>query len=103
GIFPAIKNDELSRLAKAELLPGNQLTEIREGSIVLKKADGSTVSKPCDTVILALGVRPDARLVTSLKKALPGIPVRICGDARKAGRIATAVREGYEAAYTLDI
>lgn len=103
GIFPAIKNDELSRLAKAELLPGNQLTEIGEGSIVLKKADGSTVSKPCDTVILALGVRPDAGLVTSLKTALPGIPVRVCGDARKAGRIATAVREGYEAAYTLDI
>jgi NADPH-dependent 2,4-dienoyl-CoA reductase/sulfur reductase-like enzyme len=101
GIFPAIRNDELSRLKEAELLPGCRLTEVREGSIMLEHADGTVSEKECDTVVLALGVKPDGALTKSLKAALPDIPVLAAGDARKAGRIATAVREGYELAYRL--
>lgn len=101
GIFPAIRNDELSRLQEAELLPGCRLTEIRPSSIVLEHADGTVSEKECDTVVLALGVKPDGALTKSLKAALPDIPVLTAGDARKAGRIATAVREGYELAYRL--
>ena len=101
GIFPAIRNDELSRLQDAELLPGCRLTEIRDGNIVLEQADGTITEKECDSVVLALGVRPDHTLTRQLKEAFPDIPVLEAGDARKGGRIATAVREGYEAAYRL--
>lgn len=101
GIFPAIRNDELSRLQDAELLPGCRLTEVRDGSIVLEQTDGTITEKECDSVVLALGVRPDHTLTRQLKEAFPDIPVLEAGDARKGGRIATAVREGYEAAYRL--
>ena len=101
GIFPAIRNDELSRLQDAELLPGCRLTEIRDGNIVLEQADGTITEKECDSVVLALGVRPDHTLTRQLKEAFLDIPVLEAGDARKGGRIATAVREGYEAAYRL--
>ena len=66
----------------------------------LEKAAGEQVELPADTVVLALGVRPRGDVVKEFQAAFGN--VRAVGDARQGGRIATAVREGYEAAYTFE-
>ena len=64
------------------------------------KVPHSTVVIPADSVVLALGVRPRSALAESFESCCP--QVHIVGDARKGGRIATAVREGFEAAYVFE-
>ena len=64
------------------------------------KVPHSTVVIPADSVVLALGVRPRSALAESFESCCP--QVHIVGDARRGGRIATAVREGFEAAYIFE-
>ena len=47
-----------------------------------------------------LGVRPRSALAESFESCCS--QVHVVGDARKGGRIATAVREGFEAAYIFE-
>ncbi len=101
GIFPAIRNDELSRILPrgAGIYTGCRLTSICPGCVNVERiTDGTSLSIEADSVVLALGVRPDNATAKSFTEAFP--KTRIIGDARQAGRIATAIREGYEAAYT---
>ena len=102
GIFGAILNDELSRIKPHNpgMYPGHRLLAIEEGCVKLEKAAGEQVELPADTVVLALGVRPRGDVVKEFQAAFGN--VRAVGDARQGGRIATAVREGYEAAYTFE-
>ena len=62
--------------------------------------DGEKLDIPADSVVLALGVRPNAGTVQEFKDAFEN--VYVVGDARQGGRIATAIREGYEAGYTFE-
>ena len=102
GLFGAILNDELSRITPHDpgLYPGHKLLSIQEGCVKLEKADGQQVELKADSVVLALGVRPNAGTVKTFKDAFEN--VYVVGDARQGGRIATAIREGYEAAYTFE-
>lgn len=102
GIFGAILNDELSRITPHNpgLYPGHKLLSIGEGCVKLEKADGGQVELAADSVVLALGVRPRVDVVKAFERGCRN--VRAAGDARQGGRIATAVREGYEAAYTFE-
>ena len=102
GIFGAILNDELSRIEPHNpgMYPGHKLLSIETGSVKLEKADGEQVELKADSVVLALGVRPNAGTVKEFKDAFAN--VMVVGDARQGGRIATAIREGYEAAYTFE-
>ena len=102
GIFGAILNDELSRITPHNpgLYPGHKLLSIGEGCVKLEKADGGQVELAADSVVLALGVRPRSDVVKAFERGCRN--VRAAGDARQGGRIATAVREGYEAAYTFE-
>ena len=103
GIFGAIRNDELSRILPHNpgLYAGHQLLSIQQGSITLKKLeDGSQVTLPADSVVLALGVRPRSEVATAFQAAFD--QTFVVGDAGRGGRIADAIRQGYEAAYTLE-
>lgn len=99
GIFGAILNDELSRILphKPEIYTGHRLTAV-DGAHVTAEKDGAPVSIPCDSVVLALGVSPRQETAAAFQAAFD--KVRVVGDARRGGRIATAVREGFEAGYT---
>ena len=101
GIFGAILNDELSRIKPhgPGLYPGHKLLSIQSGSITVEK-DGEKLDIPADSVVLALGVRPNAGTVQEFKEAFEN--VYVVGDARQGGRIATAIREGYEAGSTFE-
>ena len=100
GVFPAIWNDELSRTQGAEVYASHQLLSIEKEAVLLRRlTDGQEVRVPADTVVLALGVRPPAGL-EEWAAAFPDL--RIVGDANGGGRIAHAVRQGFEAGYTME-
>ena len=139
GIFPAIRNDELSRILPHEpaLYPAHQVVSVAPGSITVRdlsqanmadssassggKATPGSASKnaavapgpmdkadspadtveftlPADVVILAAGIRPRSELVQQFRDAFDN--VHVAGDAREGGRIATAIRQGFEVGYT---
>lgn len=103
GIFGAIRNDELSRILPHNpgVYTGHKLLSIEEKTVTLERTeDHSTVVLPADSVVLALGVRPRSALAESFESCCS--QVHVVGDARKGGRIATAVREGFEAAYIFE-
>ena len=106
NVFGAILNDQLSRVlpAGATALTGSCLEEVREGSIVVRAvADGALSEVAADWVVLALGVKPRRDVVEAFESApeLAGVPVVAAGDAARAGRVAEAVRGGFEAAFAL--
>ena len=106
NVFGAILNDQLSRIMPHDptVLTGSCLAEVRDGSIVVRAvADRSLSEVATDWVVLALGVAPLREVVVAFEDApeLAGVPVVAAGDAAKAGRVAEAVRGGFEAAFVL--
>lgn len=102
GIFPAIRNDQLGRILPhgPEIYTGHQLTAIAPGSITLKNlANGSQAEVRADSVVLALGVRPRREVGKAFQAAFD--QVILVGDAKRGGRIADAIRQGYEGAYSI--
>lgn len=106
NVFGAILNDQLSRVMPHEpcVLTGCCLEEVRPGAIVVRSVeDGTTREVAADTVVLALGVSPRREQVAAFEEApeLAGVPVVAAGDAAQPGRVAEAIRGGFEAAYAL--
>ena len=104
GIFPAIRNDELGRLLshKPTVYAGHKLLAIDVRSITMENmSSGEEVQIEVDSVVLALGVRPRKQIYDELKQAFPDIEIRAVGDVRRGGRIGDAIRDGFEAGYTL--
>lgn len=100
GIFGAILNDEMSRIKPygPHLYPGHALVSIQDGSVTVKElATDKQFDIEADTVVMAAGIKPRADVVESFREAFD--KVLVAGDARKGGRIATAVREGFEAGW----
>lgn len=103
GIFGAILNDELSRITphSPAVYTGHKLISIQPDSVTLERVeDGGRVTVEADSVVLALGVRPRSDVVKAFQTAFDRVVA--VGDARQGGRIATAVRQGYEAAYVFE-
>ncbi|MBQ6582453.1 MAG: FAD-dependent oxidoreductase [Mogibacterium sp.] len=103
GIFPAIRNDELSRILphKPDLYPAHRLESIQPGSVKIRSMETKeSLDVEADTVVLAMGVRPRTALADAFRDAFANVSV--AGDARQGGRIADAVRQGFEAAYIFE-
>ena len=117
GIFGAILNDEMSRIKpyEPELYPGHALVSIQaeaddvaeendaddaaRGTVTIKElATGKEFDIEADIVVMAAGIRPRSEVADQFKAAFD--KVLIAGDARKGGRIATAIRDGFEAGWT---
>ena len=73
-------------------------TGIREGELLAENRDGS-LTIPCDSVALSLGVRPNAALAARFHDVCS--EVYIVGDCREVGNITSAVREGFYAAMNI--
>ena len=73
--------------------------EVRPDGLLCRDAEGSTVLIPGETVICAVGQRPNRPDVEALRNCAPF--VREIGDCIRAANITTAVYQGYHAA--LDI
>jgi len=76
-----------------ELITGATMKEISQGQVVYTNAQGQDVSIPCDTVVLAMGARPENSLAKALENS--GVEVRVIGDAAKVARIGEAVEAGF--------
>lgn len=82
-------------------LPGHNLLRITPGGVELASVEnGSPVLVSADTVILALGVRPNEDLVNYFKAAFPD--ARVIGDAARGGRIVDATQDAYGQAFVFE-
>ncbi len=83
------------RLHGVEFRTGTKLIEITD-STVLVETPGGRESIPADTVVMAVGARPEDGLSKALSRG--GIKTVVIGDARGPRKITDAVREGFEEA-----
>ena len=77
------------------MLTESQVKQISETGVVYKAKDGKVKSISCDTVVLAVGGRPETTLYDSLKGEVKEI--YNIGDSNGGGIIPNAVFEGYTA------
>lgn len=84
---------------KVNMLTNTTVTEITADSVKVKGQNGIETAIPADTVILAVGSRPNNKLADDLKAA--GCKVKVIGDADKVGLVMDAVSQGYEAGANL--
>jgi len=96
----ATRNSLMGELNKggAEMITGVQVTSI-SGNRVNYIKDGKESSVDGDTIILALGARPENQLYNDLRPLV--FDLRLIGDAKEPRLIMHAVREGFYAAYYL--
>ena len=103
GIYNVVFNDIMSRITPHDptILTGHQLTAITDGGAEVKDlTTGETKTVSAGTVVLALGTRNQAPLAAEFEAA--GLPTVLVGSAETPGRIAGAIRGGFEKAWTFD-
>jgi pyruvate/2-oxoglutarate dehydrogenase complex dihydrolipoamide dehydrogenase (E3) component len=82
-------------------LPGHRLLKITDKGIDLERMEtGESVFISADTVILALGVRPNKEVVECFREGFP--EVRVIGDAERGGRIVDATQDAYGQAFVFE-
>jgi 2,4-dienoyl-CoA reductase (NADPH2) len=79
-----------------KLITGAKMKEILPNRVVYTNSAGEDVSLQADTVVLAMGSRPERSLATELEQA--GFAVRVIGDSAKVGRIGEAIESGFDLA-----
>jgi 2,4-dienoyl-CoA reductase (NADPH2) len=75
------------------------MKEISSENVVYTDSKGNDVTLPADTVVLAMGSRPEKSLATKLEGK--GIDIRAIGDANKGGRVGGAIEAGFNLACTI--
>ena len=74
------------------------LVEVKDSSIVTRNTvTGKLSESPCDTVLIAIGMKERWSLVEELRHCAPESNVHIIGDCRKIGTIAEAVNQAFQA------
>ncbi|WP_197675339.1 FAD-dependent oxidoreductase [Murdochiella vaginalis] len=81
-------------LHKVPVYLESTLVEVKEDAVTYKDASGALHEVPCDSVISAVGYRPDPLL----DKAHTGAQTYFIGDCAGIGNIKTAVWQAYETA-----
>jgi 2,4-dienoyl-CoA reductase (NADPH2) len=79
-----------------KLIGGATMKEITSDHVIYTDANGHDVELPADTVVLAMGARPEASLAEKLKDS--GAQIAVIGDCAKVGRIGDAVEAGFKLA-----
>jgi len=103
GIYPAVFVDVVRHIKKDPvMMPGHKLDSVSGGKVKLIKVDDNTVVElDVDTVVLAMGLKPDTAVVQKFEEAFERVVV--LGENLKApGRIATSISDAYIAAYSFD-
>lgn len=78
---------------KVRLLPLTKAKKITGKEVICEDADGKTVTLKADTVVIAIGERPEATLYEELKDICPEI--YNIGDSNGGGNLPQAVYEGF--------
>ncbi len=82
----------------AEIITGVRVTSISGNKVNCVK-DGKESSVEGDTIVLALGAKPETELYDDLRELV--FALHLIGDAKEPRLIMHAVREGFYAAYYL--
>jgi thioredoxin reductase len=77
------------------IITGAKALEITDTAVIYEK-DGETISAPSDTVLYAIGMRPNEQLYFDLNDKAPF--VTLVGDAKAPGKVAGAIHSGFFAA-----
>lgn len=77
------------------ILTGTKVESVQGDTLTCSRGGEQILLSGVDTVVCALGVRPDARLAQVVENM--GIPVYVVGDAQKTGRIYEAITSGEDA------
>lgn len=97
------KKDMLAHLekSKVQIFPNHKLVSIGEKSILVEDLkEHTTIRFHVDKVVISLGIKSDKAVYDSIKDQFD--KVFIFGDANSPGKIANAIREGYEKAALLN-
>ena len=96
----ATRNSLMGELTKygTEIITEAHVNSISENKVNYIK-DGKEEIVKCDTIVLAMGARPETKLHDDLRYLVFTVP--IIGDASEPRMIMHAVREGFYAAYYL--
>ncbi len=82
--------------ANVRILTDAKVTEITEDGVVIANKDNKRSTLQADAVVLALGFKPDDRLLAALQGKVPELyAIGDCVEPRKA---VNAIREGFRAA-----
>jgi len=74
------------------------LKEVLDSGVVCRDVQsGEEFTLECDSVLLAMGMRPRWELVDSLRRSAPETSVHIVGDCKKAATISDAVNGAFQA------
>ena len=89
----------LIRETDIELKYDTSLAEVKDDCVVIKDLKTGEISEiPCDTVLLAMGIKPRFDVVDSLRHCAPETSVAIIGDCNnKAATISEAVNQAFQA------
>jgi len=87
------------QLRGIKVVTGAKMKDIADDHVIYTGADGNDVRIEADTVVLAMGARPENSLAATLQGL--GVEVRVIGDARKVGRIGEAIEDGFKLASEL--
>lgn len=77
------------------------IRDIRHETVVAADADGHETQIPCDTIVLAVGVRADDQLYQQVRTELEGLPAFLIGDAASPRQATEALLEGWRIANSL--
>ena len=81
------------------ILTGARVEEVLSDGVTYMQNGGSVSMHGFDTIVAALGTRPENSLCAELEKL--DIPVHVIGDANQAGKIIDATAEGAAVALKL--
>jgi NADPH-dependent 2,4-dienoyl-CoA reductase/sulfur reductase-like enzyme len=91
---------ELTRLFQEREIPvhyGKSLAEVRPDGILCRDVHtGAEEFLPCDTVLLAVGLRPRREETEALRHCAPETSVFVVGDGKKAASICEAVNDAFQ-------
>ena len=75
---------------------GHALQEICDDKVIAKNVEtGELVELPCDTVLLAMGLRPRKAAADEMRHSAPESDVFLVGDVKKVGTIYEAVNQAF--------
>ena len=104
NLYPSIVMHLAQEIMKngGTIAKGKQLIAVEDDSVTVKDTKSGEESKiPADTVILAMGVRPNRPEVEALRRAFDDKLVLV-GDSCKPGQIYDALHSGHDKAFVFD-
>ena len=100
GVGHSFKTPLLKRLeAKVTILTGTQCKEIGKNTVVVNGRFAQDQTIPADTVVLAVGAKPNNGLLISAQAIVPEI--HIIGDCLEPRRIINAIADGHRVGLTM--